>query len=146
MDQGLESQVRDALREASGWKSIDELIEHVSAAVEVPIEFSKRAVTDSLKRLIRRQIKQFKDGDGLSQWESIERADADGDTQRVYKQLSLFTRDDYRVAIGYYSTTGSYHIRKANTLTKRCNATHKTRLPLPFPQFGLLADGEQASA
>jgi len=142
MEKSFESQVRHALENASGWASIDDLVSLVGEHVAVPEDFASRAVQDRVKGVIRRQLKQMKDADGLSQWESIERPAEDGTTEKVYKQLALFEKADFRVSIDNYAERGSYYIRKANTLAERCNKTYKTRLQLPFPSFGTLSDEE----
>lgn len=147
MGESLESQVKQALDTATTqWASIDDLLAHVAGQIEVPEEFSRTAVQDRLKKVIRRQLKARRDADGLAQWESIERPGEGGEAEKVYKQLAMFDRDDYRITIDYYAQAGTYNLRKANTLAQRCNRTLKTRLPLPFPQFGCLKDGEESAA
>jgi len=138
--------VRQSLESVDKWATIDDLVDHVVASVGIPDEVSQHAVRDSVARTVRQQIKTFKDADGLAQFESIEVESPDGTTVRVYKQLSLFNKDDYRLSIHWYSERGRYYCRKANTLAKRCNKEHRTQMPLPFPTFGILTDEEAAVA
>lgn len=143
MDKGFEREVKQALLNAPKQASINELLEHVSDSVSVPEEFLKEAANDRLKHVIRRQLKTLLGNDGLALFESIERPTAEGGTERVYAQLSLFDKNDYRRVIDYYTERGTYFARKANSLTRRCNVQHKTQLPLPFPGFD---DGDASVA
>lgn len=65
-------------------------------------------------------------------------------TPEVRRKLDLFNRDDYQVTIQYYVERATYHCRKANTLTKRCNTRLGTRRQMPFPGFGVLHELEAA--
>lgn len=146
MAESFARKVSDALQECRGFKTIDELQEFVVERVGIPEEFSRRAVSDCVKSLIRRELKKFKDRDGLAQWESIEQVDPDGETQKKYVQLTLCNKDEYRVMRNYYAEKTHYYARKTNTLTKRCNEQHGTDYQMPFPSFGLLSDDQEEAA
>jgi hypothetical protein len=143
MDSSFERDIKNLLVNAPKQATIDELLEFVSDSVNVPDEFTREAADIRLKAVIRRQLKTLLGPDGLAMFESIERPTADGGTERVYAQLTLFDKNDYRRVIDYYTERGSYFARKANSLTKRCNKQHQTQLPLPFPRFD---EGEGAVA
>lgn len=146
MEESVDRQVEKVLTEFSGWGTISDLASFVEPRVVLPEDFRATAAHDRLMRVIRRKIKQRVDADGLSVFESVEKQTADGDTERVYKQLDLFTKDDYGIAITYYSDRTRYNAQKANSLTRRCNERLKTKRHLPFSQFGTFGDNQSKTA
>lgn len=90
------------------------------------LRLARRAYTEEWRAALR-----VKDGDGVPRYASIEVRAADGSMVRIYKQTSLFTAEDYGVAVGYHRAEARAHNRAADLLTKRCNAVHGTKIAIP---------------
>jgi len=144
MEKSIDKHVEEALEGFGQWGTIEDLILHVQKSGPLPEEFVTTAARKQLAAVIRRVIKKRHDVDGLAEFESVERQTSDGETERVYKQIALFDREDFKLAIDYFAATARYHARKANSLTKRCNQQTGSKRQLPFPQFGLLNEIEAA--
>ena len=147
MAQSFGKAVKDALATITDQVTIAEATEYVREALNGLIDdHAKKLADDQLRSVIRKEFKTTRDGDGLSQWQSVERQDADGNTERVYKQLALLDKQDFAIQIDYHSRIATYHAQTANTLTDRGNKMHKMKRQLPFPDFGVLSEDELAVA
>jgi hypothetical protein len=147
MEQSFNQQVKAALATITGQVSIAEAEATVRQILNGVIdERGKELADDALRSVIRHQFRQSRDNDGLCEWASVERRLANGDTEKVYKQLSMFNKEDFKIQIDYHAQQATYHARTANTLASRCNMVHKTRRQLPFPSFGFLNDWMEKSA
>lgn len=142
MEESIDSQIAAALDEFENWGTIEEIFAFVTERVAIPKEFRDTAVRKALTPIIRRKIKARHDDEGLAEFESVERTKEDGNTERVYKQITLFDKNDYQLAVSYYQERGLYYCKKANSLVKRCNTVLGTKRQMPFPQFGLLSKAE----
>lgn len=147
MAQSFGQAVKAALATITDQVTIAEATDYVRDALNGLIdEHATKLAEDALRSIIRKEFKATRDGDGLSQWQSVERQDADGNTERVYKQLALFDKADFAIQIDYHSRIATYHAQTANTLTDRGNKMHKMKRQLPFPDFGVLSESEAAVA
>lgn len=146
MDEKFDQQLKREL-EASGlsWATIDELTDYCQSRLPSPPTEQMRR--DWFKDRIRRVIKQNQRDNGLSEWESTLSTGPDGRAVRRYKQLTLFTINDYRQVSEYHADRARYHGRKANSLVRLCMSLHqKVQMELPFPDWGFLDDQDEAAA
>lgn len=144
MGSSIDNQINQVL-EGVKFASIEELNSLVREG-GLPQDFIQTATDSALNSRIRRIISRRVGPDGLKDFESIERQTQDGDTERIYVQLSLLNKDEYRQVADQYVERANYMCAKANTIVVRGNKQHKTKRQLPFPGFGLLNDGEAETA
>lgn len=85
-----------------------------------------RGFTDEVRAALRR-----KDSGGVPVYANVERIDKDGSRIRLYKQTSLFTVDDYRIAVASYERRAAANHRVAVALAKDCKTRLHVTIPLP---------------
>lgn len=77
------------------WATIDDLVADCDAQDFWQNEWLTKTTNVAKKSKIRRLIRQVKDEDLWPAWASIIITGPDGNPQRLYKQETLFNKEDY---------------------------------------------------
>lgn len=130
--------IRNALKGYRGqWANIDGLLEFVRPAL---VQDAVDGHLDTLIKVeIRHAIKALKDEDGEPLFENVISATKGGTEEKRYKQLALFTFEDFVDCTKSYASRAHGQMRRANELAKRCKRQTGRRIPLPFPDFDQIA-------
>jgi hypothetical protein len=116
MAKSFGQQVKEALGTIEAEVTISEAEAHVRQMLNGVIdEHGEKLASDALRGVIRREFKATRDEDGLSEWQSIERQTADGETEKVYRQLTLCDREDFKLLIDYHAQKVEFHAGPTST-------------------------------
>ena len=129
--QDIREVLSDILAHGAGWAHIGELVEELDAR-EAWGDFEERALLEAKKALVRRLIRQQKDEDGHRRVASIEVPAASGETERIYKQETLFVLEDYKQICAYHMAKQHHHLQEARGYASRCEIRYGVN-PLSIP-------------
>lgn len=113
------------------WATIDVLKRRLDEAGFWDEDFLKSAIDEHKKAYIRRQIKTITDGEGWPLFANVLTVDAmTGVKEHVYKQETLFDRDDYMQVVGYHRDRAAYHEAMAAGYAGRAERRYAMQLPM----------------
>ncbi len=110
------------------WGTIDEFVDHVADLPGAQTRM-KKAGKSWLKRYLRIRIKEAKDSKGRPLDESVKDK---GRGPRRYKQLTLFTVEDFEQVRDYHDKRSRHHKKRAEELVTQCFEQLGIQLELPW--------------
>jgi hypothetical protein len=126
-----------------GWVDINELTIRAIKENWFP-EAQQKGIEAYVKARIRVMARHKKSGSELPELASIEIVDNETrEAKRVYKQLALFTVNDYRQAIVYHRNQVKHHTNMAKAFADDCYEKFGVQLHFEFETMENITPAEE---